>query len=377
MQSLNMKRLKSCVCLFLSTLRTADTAHGSCAVAIDPSDCHGNISLSNGFAGQMAVAKVGGAAAADQRACMGVHTTERDSIISKQILTQGHYGHSSLFASVFEAQKNTPHAVFLDVGANVGLHTVQALSFGLLAVSFEPNPITAALLKWTTNVNCWHKRIHFVPAAVGNEEQRGSRMSLVVHTASPGMSTLADPQLTRNIEFSGGKFTVNVTTVDHALQMACKRHGSTNPIKKIVLMKVDVEGFEVNALKGAISVLKGRLSDCVSQPELIHVEVFPELLIAAKTNPTDILDILESSGYILVVGLGGGHNDGSKLSETEVNDAGFETFDSYVGKGSVYRVRRTAFEGFLKLARQKRHLDVLAVHPKVSPEAQKALSISL
>src|SRR5215471_19198125 len=63
----------------------------------------------------------------------------------------------------------TPDAVFVDVGANIGTHTVYALRTGRVgrAVAFEPEPKNARLLRMNIETNGLADRITVIEKAAG------------------------------------------------------------------------------------------------------------------------------------------------------------------------------------------------------------------
>ena len=79
------------------------------------------------------------------------------------------------------------------------------------------------------------------------------------------MSTLADPgNLSSKFTMTTGRFNVDITTIDHSLAAFCKTQGGASNAegkqsgesistkqRPVPLMKIDVEGFEANALHGA------------------------------------------------------------------------------------------------------------------------------
>ena len=93
-----------------------------------------------------------------------------------------------------------------------------------------------------------------------------------MHTDSPGMSTLVDPgNLSRAFTLTAGRFDVDITTIDHSLAAFCKTQGGASNAeaeggrkqsdftistkqRPVPLMKIDVEGFEANALDGTVTL---------------------------------------------------------------------------------------------------------------------------
>jgi FkbM family methyltransferase len=125
-----------------------------------------------------------------------------------------------------------PWDYFVDAGANIGSYTILASSVaGAQSISFEPVPSTFSHLKHNVSVNNLESRVELHNCGIGNV----------------------------NGELS---FTGNLDTVNHVIPM----DGTNEPdsirvkIKTIdeftrnkipLLMKIDVEGFELAVLQGA------------------------------------------------------------------------------------------------------------------------------
>jgi FkbM family methyltransferase len=133
-----------------------------------------------------------------------------------------------------------PGDLFFDVGANVGSYTVLASKVcGARSVAFEPDPDTAAHLRRNIAINAIGDLVTVEQAAVGAEAGQ--------------------------VAFTVGHDTTNrvATNADHEVQQV--------PIKRLddaagapILVKLDVEGFEAQALAGASRLL--------SSPSLLAVQ---------------------------------------------------------------------------------------------------------
>lgn len=167
--------------------------------------------------------------------------------------------------------------VVIDVGANVGYYTMMAAR----AVgpqgrvhAFEPNPDVAALLERSVAVAGVQSAVTVVMAAVG---------------ASPGTARLLLPRDTSNtgqastiagwIEQSGS---LEVPAV--SLDEYCCEQG----IHCIRLLKVDVEGAEIEVFKGASEVLRR------VRPDAIICEFVTGRRVDAQL---DVLSLLRDHGY--------------------------------------------------------------------------------
>ena len=125
--------------------------------------------------------------------------------------------------------------LFVDVGANVGSYSLLAGGVvGAQGIAFEPVPETFERLTDNIRLNRLDGVVHCRRCAVGS---------------SPGSIAFTSKQNTMNRAVAPGEVCdssvkVEVVDLDSAL-------GGANP----VLMKVDVEGFESEVIRGAASVL--------------------------------------------------------------------------------------------------------------------------
>lgn len=165
--------------------------------------------------------------------------------------------------------------VFVDVGANIGWYSLltQRLSLGRCrTVAFEPDPSNFELLRRNIALNR-ATRVHTINAAVGD---RAGRQALHRYGKS---NTGRHSLLPIN---HGGAVEVAVTTLDDEVD----RH--VGPDARVRLMKLDVEGYEVFALRGAVRLLP--------RCEAVLVEHTPEYLRAAGVTPADLVESLTAAG---------------------------------------------------------------------------------
>lgn len=131
--------------------------------------------------------------------------------------------------------------LFLDVGADLGTYsvTVARAMPGAEVVAFEPAAGSRALLERNLALNAVQDRVTVVPAACG--EQAGGHVTLTFNADEPGSSGIRETLVagTRQEE-------VALTSIDATL--------AGRPLDVLVI-KADVEGFEVPALRGAESAV--------------------------------------------------------------------------------------------------------------------------
>lgn len=168
----------------------------------------------------------------------------------------------------------------LDLGANTGQYVCLFCTLvgeGGAVHAFEPIPPTFAMLK--ENTSRYAKRYHLFlnDSAVGDSEGvikmfvadgRFTEASMVQHSEGEGVAN----------------YECRVTTVD--------RYMSEKNIKDVTLIKCDVEGAELPAMKGAIKLLKSK------NPPILFLEAWNEWTKDFGYQPADLFTFLErEAGY--------------------------------------------------------------------------------
>jgi FkbM family methyltransferase len=137
------------------------------------------------------------------------------------------------------AGRLAPDAVLVDVGANIGTHTVYAMRTGRFAraVAFEPEPRNARLLAMNLEANGLAASTLVVPKAAG--AQAGTAV-LHLHPRNKGAHALdAPPSLDGRDAIE-----VSVVRVDDALDELDIRP------EQVGLVWIDAEGYEPQVLAG-------------------------------------------------------------------------------------------------------------------------------
>ena len=134
--------------------------------------------------------------------------------------------------------------LIIDVGANIGL-TAMAMSFAASRsriIAFEPSPANVALFESNTRGN---PQIELERCGLA---ECAGELDFLVPPAGANCH-----MVTSNYEFSSSvgfhPLKVPVTTLDSYLER-------TAPNERVVLIKIDVEGFEPNVLAGASGVIE-------------------------------------------------------------------------------------------------------------------------
>ena len=172
--------------------------------------------------------------------------------IGKQIFVAGQY---DLPTTSFMLRFLKPGMVFFDVGANIGHFTVLAarrLEDAGMVCSFEPSQREFALLKANISLNSLNN-VRLFRAAVSSA---ASLTILKVFPSGDGaFNTLGHPSHTRSGTRNTSEERVECITLDSVIEESRFDH--------VELLKIDVEGGEVDVLRGAGNLMKMEKSPVV------------------------------------------------------------------------------------------------------------------
>ena len=151
----------------------------------------------------------------------------------------GNSGESWLYKRLF---RNFPSLVCLDIGANIGAFTMEVRSLGAGEVfAYEPVPETFAILENSVRHD---KSVHIFQSAVG--ELQGTTRFFVPLLVSDSVLASRDVDVTDVDQEHVREIAVPITTVD----LISGKLGV-----HIDFVKIDVEGFELEVLKGAFNTI--------------------------------------------------------------------------------------------------------------------------
>ena len=155
--------------------------------------------------------------------------------------------------------------LFIDVGANVGTYTIWAAELGAEVIALEPAADTFGLLEENIALNGY--QVTAVRAAAGD------------HCGTARFTAGLD---TRNSLAAGGPVVTELITVDALI-------GD----RRVTGMKVDVEGFEIEVLRGAAGALADR------RIGLIQLEWNKMSTLSLGTDRSPVAELLAGYGYRL------------------------------------------------------------------------------
>ena len=158
-----------------------------------------------------------------------------------------------------------PGSLFVDVGANVGFHSVFGAQLGAHVVAVEPVPWTLELLR----ANVWrHEADVEVVAAAASD--------------APGTVLIGMEEEHRSgAQIGGSGVEVRAATLDELVSQG-----------EVDVLKIDVEGAEPLVLRGASAILE-------RSPVLLAIVEFGLRPHIGGMSPLDALEFYESLGFEL------------------------------------------------------------------------------
>ena len=193
-------------------------------------------------------------------------------------LSISHYGTYEELESKIMEEKIEMGNIVVDVGANIGLHTLNmARIVGNTGqvFAFEPDPSNFEILKKNVKINNY-KNIILEQKAVGDKHGR----TTLYQSDHPGKHRIF-PQT----EQAKSQVQVELTNLDN--------YFDSDMIDKINFIKIDVEGLEFSVLKGMKNILKN------SKKIKILFEFMPENTMEAGFTPIELLNYLTSNDFKL------------------------------------------------------------------------------
>jgi len=175
-----------------------------------------------------------------------------------------------------------PGDLFVDVGANVGSYTIWASDLGAEVIALEPAEDTFTLLQENIDLNDYQVRA--IQAAAG--------------------------ATCESVRFTNGLDTVNRVAADGGTEATMVTIDSVIGDRTVAGMKVDVEGFEIEVLRGCEHALSEK------RIRLIQLEWNEMSREAVGADRRSVADLLIEHGYTFY------HPDG-RGTLIPLSDSGF------------------------------------------------------
>lgn len=159
----------------------------------------------------------------------------------------------------------------LDVGANIGNHSIFFAEFFKTVIALEPNPDTFSVLKINTrdlnNIAC---------LMIGASSRKETRKFSVNHRNMGGSRIISEDLITSNSNYS--QITIEVQPIDLIDEV---KH------EQIGLVKIDVEGHELDTLRGMSELLRRDKPIIAFEQEATQI----------TNGSSEVLRELEGAGY--------------------------------------------------------------------------------
>jgi FkbM family methyltransferase len=193
----------------------------------------------------------------------GVWVIANDTHFSKWVEESGRLDHDQYVIQLL-LPKIDP-GIVIDAGANIGTHTIVYCNVvgSSNVIAIEPN---------LECVKCLRKNVPYcniIEAAIGDECGRGN----LVLQDNVGASYMIDGD------------DIPIIKLD-----TCELVLLKSQTKRISFIKIDIEGYEVRALKGATQLIS-------KHRPVMWIEVNRGALLRANTCEQELLDLIESFGY--------------------------------------------------------------------------------
>lgn len=199
----------------------------------------------------------------------------RGEVIGDAVRDTGTFGDvADLVTSALRRLGPSTHLV--DVGANVGLVSAAALARGHSVTCFEAEPHNVALWRATLALNNWTRRATVVDRAVVANSTKEREVGFRRWDA-------------RN---RGGSRIVRGTTSLHMPTTHLDLWAPQLPRRVPVVMKLDIEGCEHGALRGARRAMLQRV-------HAVFTEISPRAMAACGGNASRYVNLLRRHGFKL------------------------------------------------------------------------------
>jgi len=227
-----------------------------------------------------------------------VHNVQHCEYISQEIVQGGFWEaiKTSRVLQLLRAARSdldrSANPIFVDVGANLGWYTISAAAQGFDVVAIEPAEYNLELLRASIESNALEDYVHVFPVAV-SDDVRAAKACLRVAPYGKVDSNRGNFQTTTDASSDACDNNAPLTTIDRIFSLEDGQ--SLAESVDIQVMKLDIEGFEARALRGAERLLRSARPPC-----FIILEYIPVYLeMSGVSRPTALFEELMDLGYQL------------------------------------------------------------------------------
>lgn len=201
-----------------------------------------------------------------RRARMAIFANDYIGILINQFGVYDKFALDSLFSFLGPVLGELKTSSALDIGANIGNHTIYFSDYFTTVYSFDPNPRTFDLLSFNLKTvdNC-------IPFNIGLGDEAGI-FELYENKTNMGASSLK-----HDYDSGSSKIKIQVKKLDDI-------EAELGPVSFI---KLDVEGFEDNVIRGGLKLIRKH------QP----IVVLEQAESCFVNGSTEAIDLLRENGY--------------------------------------------------------------------------------
>ncbi len=172
-----------------------------------------------------------------------------DRVVGAWLMWHGGWQRREIVTAVdvlLAAGRLPPNAVFVDIGAHIGTHTIYALRTGRFqrAIAFEPAPENARLLAMNLDINNLADAVVLVRKAAGAATGTGALHLHPRNTGAHAIGVPPSPDGQVSLE-------VPIVRIEDELQALGIAPG------EVGLVWIDVEGYEPQVLDGLAGIIAG------------------------------------------------------------------------------------------------------------------------
>jgi len=210
---------------------------------------------------------------------------KKDSFMMKRMIKHNYFQSSNL--RYIKRLLNNKARIIIDVGANIGMNTIEYSQICKQVYSFEPSDINFILLEKNLTVNNTDKeKVMLYKIALGNNQ---CKIQFNENIKQGGLSSI--------------KYNDDVLKNTITIDVEVKKLDDYN-IVDVDFIKIDVEGYEKEVLLGSIKTLK-------RERPIVQVETNPKYTKHYNYDLDDIYEIFRELGnYVCAT------NDGKFVSMT-------------------------------------------------------------
>ncbi len=212
---------------------------------------------------------------------MSIHNPKED-VVSKNIHDNGCWECHHL-QQMLSALSLHPNSYFLDIGGNIGMWTLAAANAQFETFTIEPSRENYSRICETVNKNGFHDRVHLMTVAATSTPQV---FQLNVPSGNKGGTQVKEVKPDEN--GADGASSINSPNTIQGVVI-----DSLNlPTDRPVVMKIDVEGHELEALSGALKFM--------DQTNIVYamMELRTGNLRGKSQEWTNVFEILSSKGLV-------------------------------------------------------------------------------